>query len=34
MGLGLLIAVSTFAVPVVDSSVELPLAELLLRSPG
>ena len=34
MGLGLLIVVSTFVVPVVDSSVELPLVELLLRGPG
>jgi hypothetical protein len=34
MRLGLLIVVSTFAVPVVVSSIELPFVELLLRSPG
>jgi hypothetical protein len=34
MSLGLLIVVSTFVVPVVVSSVELPFVKLLLRSPG
>jgi hypothetical protein len=34
MSLGLIIAVSTFVVPVVVSSTELPFVELLLSSPG